>query len=259
MQAKKILSSKKLKTLILFSLCVIFYPFSYGQSSVEAIKTDTLHRKVNKPPQLRIGAQKGFGYRTAPIPSNNYPTVKNHLKKLKNNRSYGADISYYFTKNCQSCKIRPDIGIGAKYNVINASASTTKMPITVENKTIYVPLSEKVKIHYIGGFIAARQFVTPNNRHCFLVNVGSGYLMYKNNLKINAKKEDVKGETATFFTKIGYDFLATKYIAIGIQVSMAVGWLSAVNFTTGKRIVFDKNQREDVSHIDISLGLRFYK
>jgi len=54
MQAKKILSSKKLKTLILFSLCVIFYPFPsviFAQPKINKITwvgTDNEYLKISK-------------------------------------------------------------------------------------------------------------------------------------------------------------------------------------------------------------------
>ncbi|MCL2435828.1 MAG: hypothetical protein FWD09_06810 [Lentimicrobiaceae bacterium] len=60
--------------------------------------------------------------------------------------------------------------------------------------------------------------------------------------------------------QIGYDFFVSKYLAIGLQLSMTLGALNSMNVTVDN--VTEKQtlaQRETLNHIAISLGFRFYK
>jgi hypothetical protein len=252
-----ILSFKSFKFFIFFTLLVSLSSFSYSQSNVEAIIIDTLpgtQKEKTVLPKFRIGAQIGYGYRMASIPEETPQEMKSHTKKLKNNLSFGADMSYYFKKI---------FGIGVKYNGIYASSLSTDIRYMFPDGTVYQGvLSEKIGIHYVGGFLSTRFFPNSNNKHCVFLNAGAGYVRFSEKMVVIDLPAKITGNTAAFCAEIGYDFFVTKHLAIGLQISMMLGSLGAIDLTVGKiteRIELDKSQREGLSHIDISLGFRFYK
>lgn len=236
----------KLRTLILFSLFLLLFKFSYGQSSKsEKRKIDTIPNvQTAKPlPKLRFGAQVGYGYRFErglyPHDSG-YPAINDYSFKLKNGVSFGADLTYYFSKY---------MGAGIKYSGIYSQAklSTAVFADAPEN-AFCAPISEKIDIHYIGIFYAARYFVIPH-KHCILLNAGIGCIKYRNKMiyftGFNGTFDETLDEaTLAFSAEIGHDFLVTKSLAIGLQVSTVIDLLI-------KRI--------NGSHIDVTLGLRFWK
>jgi hypothetical protein len=231
----------KLKPLLLTSLLALFCAFSFAQSSNESLQSETILKsnKVKATPKLKLGVQTGYGYRIAPMQETNDPVLYSHLLQLKHCLSFGADLSYYFTDY---------IGVGLKYNANIAHALTNDI---FYDGTKYNYLSELVDIHYIAPFLAVQIFTKPQ-KQCFFANVGAGYMRYSNNailyksFTIPVKKE--VANSVAFFVEIGYAFFVSKYLAIGLQSSLLIGGL--------------KNERwsnlENLSHVDISLGFRFY-
>ena len=246
-----------MKKHLILLITTLVCAFSYAQSSVEAIQTDTPPKpqtEVNeKPPKFRVSAQAGFGYRTAAIQPDWPAPIKRHAKQLKTNLSFGADVSYFFYKN---------IGIGVKYNGISGSANSRDLPFVLDDgSTIDVSLSEKIGIHYIGGFLGIRHF-TKENKLCFFANAGGGYVRFVDNGVSQGIRAIITGNTGAFLGEIGFDYFATKRLAIGLQVSFTAGVLKNITTTVGKVSVkeaLDKADHENISHIDISLGFRFYK
>ncbi|MCL2435897.1 MAG: outer membrane beta-barrel protein [Lentimicrobiaceae bacterium] len=195
-------------------------------------------------PKLKLGAQAGYGYSLAPIAETDYLTMENHFKKLKHKLNFGADFSYYFTKY---------IGVGIKYNGSVAHAVTDDIAEVFKG---YHQLSELVDIHYFAPLIATQYFIVPK-KHCIFANVGAGYLLYNNKAMLAKKtgnyleKKEIENTTkhsAAFFAEIGYDFLVTKYFAIGLHVS------ALLELTNVKL-----NDPENLSQISVALGFRFYK
>ena len=258
---RHILSFNNFKILIFFSLFAYLCAFSYGQSPLEVVKIDTFAKPwVAKAPlpKLRIGAQIGYSYRFILTPNNAQESMKDYIKKLRSNLGFGADISYYFNNY---------IGLGLKYNGISSNASTPNFPYLVTDEltgnieTYYALLSERIGIHCVAPFFSVRYFAVPN-KHCIFVNVGFGYTIYRNNT-IDWFKGIVKktGSTGAFFAEIGYDFLVTKYLAVGVQMSALIGSMKSVNITFNDITEKHKTERRErnLSHIDLTLGFRFYK
>jgi outer membrane protein W len=234
----------------------------------DTVKADTLPKPkvVKVSPKLRIGAQAGYGYRNAYITQSTYysteeyrsrpisNSMKNHLLKLNNNISYGADISYF---------IKDYIGFGLRYNGINARASSEVL-FPLENESdVRGSLSEKIGIHYVGILIATRYFL-PSQKHCLFANIGAGYVEYKNRLAINGYKHTIADDSAGIVAEFGYDFFVTKNVAIGLQASVFFGSQKYFSYIIDKEnVTLSKSIRQprrlNLNHLDISLGFRFYK
>jgi len=239
----------KFKILFLFVLVAVFSGSSFGQFSSEILQMNTIQKsqKVKTIPKLKIGAQAGYGYRFASIPYTTNSIMNRHLKKLKNNLSFGADFSYFFTNN---------IGVGIKYNAIVSHALTDSIFYSfADGVKYYNYLSELSNTHLFAPIIATQFFIVPK-KHCLFANVGVGYVRYHNkailfiaSTQSNPIKDivTIPKNSAAFFAEIGYDFFVHKSFAIGLQVS------TLIELRKGKLI-----EPNNLSHIDISLGFRFY-
>ena len=244
----------KFKILIFIGLLLGLCMFSYGQSSVEATKTDTLPKSQTvkaSPQKIRMSIQIGYGYRTAqiaPIPNIIEDlAMKKHVRKLRNNLSFGADFSYLFYKF---------IGIGVKYNANVSHVLTNDVYYALaDGVRKYDYLSEKIEIHYLAPFIMAQLLSNPR-KVCLFVNVGAGYVLYRHNATLfvdnrfprnyqTSKIANSFKHSTAFFAEIGYDFFVSKYLTLGLQLSILMG--------------LKKIESEKLNHIDISLGFRFYK
>jgi hypothetical protein len=153
----------------------------------------------------------------------------------------GADFLFFFTNH---------IGVGIKYNAILVHAFPNDISYTFADGTIKKDhLSELVEIHYLGTLLATEFFTIPQ-KQCFFANVGIGYIRYTHNaklIKLGYELTNIAKNSAAFFAEIGYDFFVSKYVAIWLQASMLI------ELKKGKL-----TEPENMSHIDISLGFRFY-
>jgi len=79
------------------------------------------------------------------------------------------------------------------------------------------------------------------------------HVRYRNDAVLNPRSATtikiakITKNSAAFFAEIGYDFFPTKYFTIGLQTAMFL------EFKKGKLI-----DPENMSHIDVSLGFKFY-
>ena len=244
--------TKIMRNLFFIGLFVLLYSFSFGQTSSNSTQNDTISKleDVKKNSKFKVGFQMGYGYRTANILKTEDPLMNIHLKKLKNNLSFGADFSYLFTKN---------IGIGIRYNKAMAHVLTNDISYKFADGVInYNYLSELVGINYVGPFLATQLFIKPNN-NCLFANVGIGYVRCSHNAVL--VKEDTKTghftrreianiakNSVAFVAETGYDFFVKKNLAIGLYISATVDLLNVELARMG-----------NLSHIDVSLGFRFYQ
>jgi len=191
-----------------FSLFLLMFPIIvFGQRNLpENPKPDILPKpQTTKPisPKFRVGAQVGYGHRLGAIyryMSSEFSEFKD-MSKHRSNVSFGTDFSYYLKQN---------IGFGIKYNgIYTSSVADYRFPYVGAVKVF-----QKTDIHYIGPFIGARYFLTQN-RYCIFANFGGGYVRFRDKISILDESAKVIGNTAAFFGEIGFDFLVTKYLAIG--------------------------------------------
>jgi len=180
--------------------------------------------------------------------------MKNHLSKLRNNLIYGANISYFFKKGLGILK--SNIGIGMKYSGTYTNILSKGIPYkrVKDNSIIYSMLSEKFETHYIGAFLETRGFL-GKNKHYVFGNVGIGYIRYNNDAKIAYEDVKIIGNSTAFSAEIGCDFLITKNFAIGLQTSFMLGFVDYL-VDNVKPIT---PQKENMSHLNITLGFRFYR
>jgi hypothetical protein len=174
------------------------------------------------PPKFRVGAQVGYAYISAPI-------LIDTPSGLRNSLSFGADLSYFFAKGIGPLK--GNLGGGIKYVGTH---------------------SEGFETHYVGIFFAGRSLF-GKNKHCVFGNIGAGYVRYGNDIEIIKEYVANIGNLFGLHAEAGYDFMITPSFAIGLQASFTFGF---AKYTFDK---FGAMQQRAVSHLDISVGFRFYQ
>ncbi len=182
------------------------------------------------------------------------PVVKDHLKKLKWGYTYGADAAYFFNEA---------LGAGVRFSQMRASHG---LDAIATDKTTGVKragrLEDNVSITFIGPVFAMR-LMDRNQRNAFVFNIGIGYLGYRDTgYAIDPAK--ITGGTVGFVTDIGYDIALSKQVALGATLSavagtLSEGTLSEVTYTengVSRTQKLDKDNREGLGHLTLSLGLR---
>ena len=226
-------------------VCQLKY-FEESEVPVEKI----LAKKIY--PRIRVAIHGGGAYKTARLYPNIPSDLVRYTKKLKFGFGYGLDFSYYFSEY---------LGIGVGYN-----GFFTKNEI--KNREVFVPdvnggyyaslgkLQNTIRMDFIGAFIQSRK-LSVNKKHIFSCGLGIGYLEYNNKEIANLQSTTLKGGTIGVCGNIIYDIMIYKFLAAGFQLSYLFGFLPQAKINDGNNIK-TLNIDENISRIDLSVGLRFY-
>lgn len=199
---------------------------------------------------LRLSVQGGYAWRLGKIDDSQGHAMSDHLKGLRHGYTYGADLTWFFLQN---------FGVGVKGNVFHSGNSSENITMSLDNgKQVTGRMEDNVNIWFIGP-MASWRCASRNLRHIMLMNLGVGYLGYRDKA-VFVEPFKMKGGTTGLLYEIGYDYSLSDRIAIGVMLSSLTGALRKYNTMTpdGNRQVvkLEKGSYENLSHINLSVGLR---
>lgn len=103
--------NREIRNTLIPSSIVRQYQYNYFQPGTTAITTASYNKDY---PKNRLAVSGGYSYRIAKIYDDIPGALKNHLKEMKSGRSFGMDISHYFSES---------LGTGFKFNIFNSESS----------------------------------------------------------------------------------------------------------------------------------------
>lgn len=202
--------------------------------------------------RLRIALNAGFGYQIAKIADNIPEDFRAYTKELKSGFQFGADASFFISEF---------VGFGIKYRGFNSKNELANVSIEQsDGSRRFGKLSDNINVSFIGPQISTR-YLNHNAKNALIVNLSLGYLGYSNNsLVVDSFK--TSGSTLGLVYDIGYEIGISKHLSIGVQASILSGRLSKIEIedeTSTQTISLEKDQRENLSRLDFSIGLIFHK
>lgn len=196
----------------------------------------------------RFAAQGGYAYRVGKVDKSQDAVLVNHIKKLKHGVTYGADATWFFMDS---------IGIGLKYNSLNVGNSEL-VTVTYDDGTQKSGLLEdNINIWFFGP-IASYRILSRNMRNAFFMNVGLGYMGYKDRTVL-IDPFIIKGGTLGYLYEFGYDQSLTDKIFLGAMLSFVSGTLTGYQSNQGgswNTVNLESDSYESLNHINLSIGLR---
>jgi hypothetical protein len=221
---------------------VTSYQTDYYQTAEVPSDKIPIHRNYSR---FRFSVSGGWSYRTGRLPQNISSAMSDYLQDLKSGFHYDAGVSYYFSEH---------LGAGLRYSEYLSSNSD-------DGLIGYGNMSDHIRINFIGPVFSTRLF-NQTKKNCLLLDVGIGYLGYRDKGVFALEELTLKGSTAGFYWNIGYDIGISQHMALGFQLSLLSGLLSEYKRSNGtytQVIELDKDTRENLSRIALSVGLRFGK
>lgn len=216
--------------------------FSFGQTSEEVITAGK---------EFRVAFQGGVAYRLARISGDTPSILKSYAENLKSGYSVGVDAAYF---------LKPSWGLGIKYNRFGSRAAVTNMAITYDNgSSAYGSISDNISINFFGPSYVSK-YTLANPRHIFFGGMSLGYLGYHDDAVLVNRSFQITGATLGAAFDAGYDYKVSKYITLGAQASVVGGTLSRITMQEGTvktSMDLDEQNRENLSRLDISAGVRF--
>ncbi len=226
------------------------YQYNYFDSAI--LPVEYRHDK-SAFPRWRLSFNGGFSYRLGKLPPGIDPSLKPYLKDLKSGAHYEAGVSYYFSEQ---------LGAGLRYNHFLSKASADNIYVTPPNgQTQYGSMSDNIGITWFGPLFSTR-LLNGKKTGAVVLDVGIGYAGYRNKSVLLNENLSFKGGTAGLYWGIGYDIGLSKGTALGLQFGYTAASLTKYRISNGFRtetIELDKDNYESLSHIDLSVGLRFGK
>lgn len=229
---------KSIALLLLFFLVQI----SFGQSALGVAKPAK---------EFRFAFQGGYSYRIAPLSPDTPYIMKDYVNSLKSGYNFGFDAAYF---------IQPAHGFGLKYSRFSAKAAMPNMDVTfVDGSSSFGTISDNIAINFIGPSYLTK-YELSNPAHVFFGGLSLGYLGYQDKAMLATRSIDISGSTFGAAFDLGYDFSISKYITLGAQASLTGGALSKIKYNYGSTtevIELAEENRENLSRLDLSAGLRF--
>jgi len=204
-------------------------------------------------PRLRIAAQGGYSYRLAKVPEDLGTLLEEYIKKLKSGYHLEGDINYFLSQK---------FGLGLKYSYYQSKNRLNDIYIEFDDGTIATgDMSDFIKINYYGLVLSFRD-ISKNQSGAWLGSLSFGYMTYYNNAEFIVEKMDITGGTVGMAVDLGYDFFLSEGFGLGLGFSFSIGTLSELevdNGSTNNTVKLDSESFENLSRVDLSLGLRFNK
>jgi opacity protein-like surface antigen len=227
------------------SLCITVVTLLTCFSSIQA-----QNRNNDDLPRFRISLQGGWSYRLGKV-ADVQTELKEYIKGLKSGFHLGVDGGFFFNRN---------YGCGLKYAYFNTNNELDNVTVTDrfgQQKTGL--MKDNIHIHYIAPAFYSR-FPVADNKLVFLAGASIGYLRYVDNAVL-VDDMTITGGTVGLGLDFGADYMITPHFGVGANLGLIGGSLNKVKYNDGTGEVdvdLEDGQRENLSRLDISAGVRWY-
>ena len=190
-----------------------------------------------KTPDFRLAINGGFtyqfgGYDWAP---QSYKDQVQTLWKLE------GELHYFPFES---------VGLGAKYNYIFTPAEEDFLDINVG---VIRLRDELITFQFLAFSVLCRN--TLSDEQAIYYALAIGRMDYRTDYSINGSEMYESGNTMGVALGLHYDFLLSDNVGVGLGAEVTFAELSEIDTNAGSRPVNNFN----ISRIDLTLGLRFYR
>lgn len=211
---------------------------------------------------LRISLSGGLGYLTSGTekaeeamtglgvtPDN----AKAYYKDLKTGWYGSADASWLFSQK---------YGIGLKYKFFNTDAATEGYFNPGDPFNIYyTTCTENIYVSYGGVLLSYSEPLGRLNLFSIYSSVSAGITFYRNETEVFSEAVLITGRALGLDGTFGLEYRITPLISAGAELSAFTSSLRSITFTNGESEhsqELEEENYENLSRIELSIGLRFY-
>ncbi|MDL2297109.1 hypothetical protein LJC68_06500 [Bacteroidales bacterium OttesenSCG-928-B11] len=216
------------------------------------VKNTETQIKQKKAQRFRLALDVGYGYHLGRVLPGLTADMQKYVKKLKSGLQMEGAFAYYLTEH---------IGVGLKGDFFGSqNRASIHLSYDPDDLPLFVDMIDKLSVTFVGVTLSSRS-LNARKRNPFFASVAIGCIWYLNQ-KTLVYNYKMKGRTFGAGIDIGYDFTLNDYFALGIQGSFTWGLLRGYTLSDGtnsKLITLESGNYEDLSRIDLTVGLRFGK
>ncbi len=180
--------------------------------------------------------------------------IDDYYSDLKLGTQASADIHYFFYQN---------LAAGLTYSFFRTSARQNDVVFDPHDGVHHIVgnISETAFVNYIAPSLMAREFFGSDKKWALTSNFSVGYAFYRNEGSLLNQNLLMTGGNVAIQAGIGIEYSLSKNIAIGLDANAFYASLGEVKLNNGYQTITQdlKDQRENLSRLNVSLGIRFYR
>lgn len=227
----------------------------------------TEYRKV-KPavsesfPRLRVALSGGAGYLFSSSEKAEESMVEwgltqtsaeAYYKDLRTGFYGSGEIAWMFT---------PVIGAGIRYKFFDTSASTEGFFDPQDGMYLfYTTYSERIYVNFVGASVLYSEPVGIGGKLRVNCSLSAGLALYRNEAELFQGNFLATGSSFGMDGAVGLEYNITPVVAVGAELSSFFSQLRKFEITDGsttETIELEVDDIENLSRVELSLGIRFY-
>jgi len=156
----------------------------------------------------------------------------------------------------------PDIGTGFKYKFFYTSGNVDGI-IDVQDgvHVIYTNYGERIFVNYYGPMAYYQRYLNAAETYRITTTFSFGLSTYRNEAKYLNEYLLLTGRNLGTDYSVNLEYYITDNISLGAELSAFYSVLRKVKITDGtntQTVDLDKENYENLSRLELSLGIRFY-
>ncbi len=209
------------------------------------LKKMLLDSLLKKFPKMRLNVCGGYGLRTARIPSNTDPQVKDYLNELKKGFLYEMSAVYF----------KHHYGVGVHFSRFYTSSSINHVVVYDQYGNRHIGMmSESITVSFLGVGVTNRYFLRNPNT-LVVSTLAAGPIFFNDDASLLDIPMDIEGTTFGLHGLVGLEFVITDHFGFGGSISYLIGSLTKIK-ANGQEITLD--QEESLKRVDFNLGFKYY-
>jgi hypothetical protein len=243
-----------------------------GKLPVDSISDYTIHAETRNTKEtgkssepyyrLRFGATGGMGYLLASSADAedqmkamgfDPDKVESYYSDLKSGLFANADISYFFNQ---------EFGAGLKYKFFDTNGSIEGYIDPHDGVNLYyTTFKEQVYVNYAGAAFIYQDFINSKKSLKLNSSYSVGLAYYRDEAEVMDQYFLLKGKNIGFDISVGLEYFITPDISVGTDLSVfysKIQKMTLSNGSTSTSMDLEKENYENLSRLELSIGVRFY-
>jgi hypothetical protein len=216
---------------------------------------------VNRNDRLRTAFSGGMGYITG-----NTDAVRENLQQMgvseEDSKNYYKNLKLgYFARASAYYRISTDYWLGMLYHGFYSTAEITTSIIMDDLNMYYGRLGERYFVNFAGASFFSSGRYGKNKKIGLNSSYSIGPAFYRDEAEMYNEQILIKGTSFAQDLTIGVEYFIRPNISIGFESSLFSAKIRKIEVTTvnsSQTVELDKENFENLSRLNFSLGLVFY-
>lgn len=176
-----------------------------------------------------------------------------YYKNLRTGMCASGDLAWMVT---------PRIGVGLRYKYYDTQAALEGLFDPQEGLYLfYSTYSEQIYVNFAGASLLFSEPAGSAQQLRIYAAIAAGVALYRNESESFPGNYLITGKTIGMDGNIGLEYFIKPFMAVSAELSAFYGSLRKFELTDGtdtQSVELEKENYENLSRIDLSLGIRFY-